>query len=157
MFRALARKGQELEREACLALLRQEKCGVLSVLGEGDYPYGMPMNHYLDEEGKLWFHCGRSGHRLDALRAHDKVSFCVMDAGERPEGKWARVVNSVIVFGKMEIVDDLNMVKKITTALSYRFTEDTAYIERELESAAHKTLLLCLTPEHICGKRVVEE
>lgn len=157
MFRALARKGQELEREACLALLRQEKCGVLSVLGEGDYPYGMPMNHYLDEEGKLWFHCGRSGHRLDALRAHDKVSFCVMDAGKRPEGKWARVVNSVIVFGKMEVVDDLNMVKKITTALSYRFTEDTSYIERELESAAHKTLLLCLTPEHICGKRVVEE
>ncbi len=158
MFRELARKGQELDRKACLSLLQQQRCGVLSVLGDGDYPYGMPMNHYYNAaDGKIYFHCGRSGHRLDALARHDKVSYCVMDEGVRPEGQWARRVNSVIVFGKMEIIDDISLVTEITRALSYLFTDDTTYIEREIESAAHKTLLLCLTPEHICGKKVVEE
>ena len=34
--------------------------------------------------------------------------------------------------------------------------EDEKYIKDEIEKHAHRTLLLELTPEHICGKRVTE-
>ena len=60
MFRELTRKRQALTREECLALLRSELRGVLSVQGDDGYPYGMPMNHYYnDADGKLYFHCGK--------------------------------------------------------------------------------------------------
>lgn len=157
MFRELMRKNKELSHEECLRILKEEKRGVLSVNGEDGYPYGMPMNHWLDEDdGKIYFHCGRQGHRLDALKKDGKVSFCVYDGGYRESGKWPLHIKSVIVFGRIEIVDDKEMVVAITTRLSHKFTHDAAYIQDEIAQHAHKTLLLALTPEHICGKAVIE-
>lgn len=157
MFRELLRKNKELSMDECVEILKSETRGVLSVLGDEDYPYGMPMNHwYNEEDGKIYFHCGNVGHRLDALRRHDKVSFCTYDEGYRNEGEWALYVKSVIVFGRVEVVDDLEKIADITTKLSHKFTQDEAYIQKEIEMHGHRTLLLQLTPEHVCGKAVTE-
>lgn len=157
MFRELQRKNRRLPSDECAKLLKNEKRGVLSVTGEMQYPYGMPMNHYYNEEdGCIYFHCGRSGHRLDSLRKSDKVSFCVYDSGVRNEGEWALNIKSVIVFGRVEIIDDCGKVAEITKKLCYKFTDDEGYIENEISKYAKATLLLKLTPEHICGKLVNE-
>ena len=56
MFRELARKKKQITTEECIQVLKNEKRGVLSVLGDADYPYGMPMNHwYNEEDGKIYF------------------------------------------------------------------------------------------------------
>lgn len=156
-FRELIRKKKALPCAECLRILETEKRGVLSVLGEGGYPYGMPMDHfYHAEDGRLYFHCGRIGHRLEALRACDKVSYCVMTAPEDIKGDWAKLIKSVIVFGRMEIVDDYERMVDITTKLCHKFTLDEAYIAQEIAQSGKGTLLLVLTPEHICGKRIEE-
>lgn len=158
MFRELTRKNKQLPLEECISVLQSETRGVLSVLGDDDYPYGMPMNHwYNEEDGKIYFHCGTmAGHRMDALKRHDKVSLCVYDQGYRNEGEWAWNVKSVIVFGRMEIVDDMEIIVDIVTKLSHKFIQDEEYIKKEIELYGHETLLLMLTPEHICGKLVNE-
>lgn len=157
MFRELIRKNKQISNEECIEVLKNEIRGVLSVLGEDDYPYGMPMNHwYNEEDGMIYFHCGKVGHRLDALKKHDKVSFCTYDKGYRKEGEWAWNVKSVIVFGRMEIIDDFEQIKEIVTKLSYKFTQDEAYIQKEMVESGPKTLLLKLVPEHMCGKLVNE-
>lgn len=157
MFRELTRKNKQLTTEECVHILKTEKRGVLSVIGDNDYPYGMPMNHFYNEEdGKIYFHCGKTGHRLDALKKDNKVSFCAYDEGYRNPGEWALNVKSVIVFGRMAIVDDMDKIVNITTKLSHKFTQDDEYIKAEIENYAKATLLLELTPEHICGKLVQE-
>lgn len=157
MFRELARKGKALSSDECIRILKEEKRGILSVNGDNGYPYGTPMNHWYNEEnGKIYFHCGKSGHRLDALKKDSKASFCVYDKGYRNAGEWALNIKSVIVFGKTKIIDDLNSIADITAKLSYKFTQDAEYIETEIKNYAHKTLLLELTPEHICGKMITE-
>ena len=157
MFRELQKKNKQISMEECIELLKKETRGVLSVLGDDDYPYGMPMNHwYNEEDGKIYFHCGKSGHRLDALRKCNKVSFCTYDRGYREDGDWALHVKSVIVFGKMEVIDDMDKIIDITTKLSYKFTQDEEYIQNEIDKYAKATLLLRLTPEHICGKQITE-
>lgn len=157
MFRELVRKKKELTCDECIHILKTEKRGVLSVNGDGGYPYGMPMNHfYNDEDGKLYFHCGKTGHRADSLENDDKVSFCVYDKGICEPGQWALNVKSVIVFGKIKVIDDLERIVDITTKLSHKFTQDDDYIKKEIKNFADKTVLLELTPEHICGKKVQE-
>lgn len=157
MFRELARKNREISSEECVHLLKTEKRGVLSVLGDNDYPYGMPMNHFYNEvDGRIYFHCGKEGHRLDAIKKHNKVSFCVYDEGYRNEGEWALNIKSVIVFGKIEIVNDMDIIIDISTKLCHKFTQDEEYIRKEIKAYAHETIILQLTPEHVCGKLVKE-
>ena len=157
MFRKLIRKNKKLSNEDCITILKNETRGVLSVIGDEGYPYGMPMNHfYNDEDGCIYFHTGNIGHRLEALKKCDKVSFCTYDKGYRNEGEWAFNVKSVIVFGKIEILNDIKTITDITTKLSYKFTNDEEYIKKEIEQSGHRTLLLKLKPEHICGKLVNE-
>jgi len=157
MFRELSRVKQQIPEAECIEILKREPRGVLSVLGDDGYPYGMPMNHwYCEENGKLYFHSGKSGHRGDAMQRNDKVSFCVYDQGYREEGEWALHIRSVIVFGRVKIVEDQEQAIEITRQLSYKYTPDTAYIENEIKHFGDKVLCFELIPEHITGKRVLE-
>ena len=80
MFREMLRKKQQLSQEECIEILKKQLRGVLSVIGDDEYPYGMPMNHfYCEEDGKIYFHGSKMGHKIDAMKRHNKVSFCVYD------------------------------------------------------------------------------
>ena len=158
MFRKMARIREQIPNEECIEILKTQLRGVLSVFGDDDYPYGIPINHYYcEEDGKLYFHGGTKGHRIDAMRNHGKASFCVLDEG-RPEqeGGWALRFRSVIVFGRLEEVEDHNRAIEITRALCHKFTSDEEYIAKEIENAGARTMVVCLTPEHMTGKTVLE-
>lgn len=157
MFREMARKKQQLSMEECTALLVSQPRGVLSLIGDGGYPYGVPMDHwYNPEDGNIYFHSGSTGHKIDALRSCSKASFCIMDSGYREDGDWALHIKSVIVFGQVQIVEDPQQAVEITRRLSYKYTSDSAYIEEEIAKYSAGLLVFALKPEHISGKRIHE-
>ena len=152
------------EREICYDGSRKfkeatyvQRTGVLSVLGDDDYPYGVPMDHwYCEEDGCIYFHSGNAGHKIDAIQKHDKASFCVYDQGYRNEGEWALNIHSVIVFGRVKIVEDMEKAIEITRKLSYKYTQDTEYIENEIRLYSNRLLCFVLVPEHITGKKITD-
>ena len=157
MFREMLRKKQQLPEKECIDILKTELRGVLSVLGDDDYPYGMPINHYYNEEdGKIYFHSGMKGHKVDALKRHDKVSLCVYDQGYRREEEWALNIKSVIVFGTIEFIEDRETIYRISAELSRKFTKDESYIQKEIDRSGPRTLMFALTPQYITGKLVNE-
>ena len=153
----MRRHRQQLSDEESIAILKKATSGTLALLGDGGYPYAVPVNHwYNEEDGRLYFHGGKLGHKIDCMKASDRVSLCVMDAGTPVEDGWWQRVRSVIVFGRVEFVEDYDRVVEISRALSYRFTSDEAYIEDEIEHHAHRTLVCAVTIEHMTGKTVNE-
>ncbi len=157
-FREMARINQALPEAECIEILKNEKRGILSVLGDDDYPYGVPINHFYNEDdGRIYFHGGMAGHKIDAMKKHDKASFCVMDEGVRPDNEWWLMFKSVIVFGRLTIVEDHEEALDITRRLSRKFTKDEALIEAEVQRAGFRTMVFYMTPEHISGKRVNEK
>ena len=155
--RAMRRIRQQLPMETCLQILRQEMRGVLAVLGDDDYPYALPMDYVFDDAtGHLFFHCAQAGHKLDAIRRHEKVSFCVFDRGFRREGEWALNISSVIVFGRMREVLSKEAAIARVRQLGLKYAPDEAYVEEELTAAANRVLCLELVPEQITGKLVNE-
>ena len=157
MFRKMLRIKQALTQEECIRLLKTDLRGVLSVLGDDGYPYGMPLNHYYnDQDGKLYFHSGKNGHKIDAVMRHDKASFCVYDEGFCRPGEWALNIKSVIVFGRIKVVEDRETIYRISAELSRKFTDDEDYIKKEIESSGPGTFMFTLVPEHITGKIVNE-
>lgn len=157
MFREMIRKKRQLSEAECIELLRTQLRGVLSVQGDDGYPYGLPIDHwYCEDDGHLYFHCGKVGHKLDAIRRSDKVSYCICEEGCREEGDWALHIRSVIVFGRIRIVEDHKRAMEICRCLSRKFIQDEKYIEREILQSGSRTLVLELIPEHMTGKRVHE-
>ena len=158
MFREMRRKPQALTEEECVKVLTEQTRGVLSVQGDDGYPYGVPINHYYNpDDGHLYFHGGKTGHRVDAVRADDKASFCCYDEGYINEGDWALNVKSVILFGRIRIVEDLEKTLDISRRLCYKFTDDEDYIRFTLEHSGPGTLLMEFIPEHMTGKLVNEK
>ncbi|MER1994114.1 MAG: pyridoxamine 5'-phosphate oxidase family protein [Eubacteriales bacterium] len=159
MFRTMRRFKQQISEEECIRILQEEKRGILSMHGEDGYPYGIPMNHwYNPENGKLYFHCAKTGHKLDAIRNHDKVSYCVYDQGFREDGDWALNIRSVVVFCRARIVDDAEdeLRRRIAVGLCRKFTDDEAFLQKELANALPRAAFLELTPDHMTGKLVNE-
>ena len=159
MFRTMRRFKQQISEEECIRILQEEKRGILSMHGEDGYPYGIPMNHwYNPENGKLYFHCAKTGHKLDAIRKNDKVSYCVYDQGFRKDGDWALNIRSVVVFCRARIVDDAedDLRRRIAVGLCRKFTDDEAFLQKELANALPRAAFLELTPEHMTGKLVNE-
>ena len=157
MFRDVSRKKQSLSAEKIADILKNEKRGVLSVHGENGYPYGLPINYWFNEEnGYVYFHSGKKGHKTDAISSDNKVSFCVYDEGYKKDEEWALNISSVIIFGRMYIVEDSEKSAEIFRRLSLKFTSDTEYIDSEIEKFAKDTVCYELRPEHITGKIVNE-
>lgn len=155
-FRKMRRFKQQLSEEECLALLQKEPRGVLAVLGEGDYPYAVPLD-FLYKDGKLYFHGAREGHKLDAVRGHDKVSFCVMDEGFRREGEWALNIKCVIVFGRIRVMPfDEPGIEQLLRELGNKYNPDPGDVEREIRGHIARVQMLELTIEHMSGKIVNE-
>ena len=84
------------------------------------------------------------------------MSFCVYDSGYRREGEWALNIRSVIVFGRVEIIEDRDKIYEIARKLSHKFPCDEEYIEKEIRSAGPRTFMFALVPEYMTGKLVNE-
>lgn len=156
-FRKMRRFKQEILIEECIEILKNEKRGVLSVIGDDDYPYGVPLNHYYDPDtDAIYFHGAKEGHKIDAIKNNNKVSYCVYEKGVKRENHWSYDVRSVIVFGKMEMITDHNECKKIASDIWWKFGEDENELKDELERSLSRVMCLKLNIEHITGKKVNE-
>ena len=60
---------------------------------------------YDDDAQKIYFHGARAGHKVDALRACDKVCFTVYGNETIKEEDWAPFLQSVVVFGRCHLVE----------------------------------------------------
>lgn len=157
MFRAMRRCKQQISEDACIRILKEQPRGVLSMLGDNGYPYGIPLDHwYSEEDKKIYFHCAKEGHKLDAISACDKVSYCVMDEGFRKDGDWPLHINSVVVFGRIRRVEDEEKKREICTNLVRKFTDDEMFLQKELTHAFPRVNCLEIVIEHMTGKLVKE-
>lgn len=157
MFREMRRIKQQISTEECIRILKEEPRGVLAMIGDEGYPYAIPMDHFYEEEtGKLIFHCAKVGHKMDAIKACDKVSYCVYDKGYRRDGEWALNINSVVIFGRIKPVEDEERIVDIVRKIGLKYAPSADIVEEEIERSVKNVACLELTIEHMTGKLVNE-
>ncbi len=154
-MRAMRRWGQELPREEAWALLEKGSSGVLAVLGDEDYPYAVPLSYVL-HNGKIYFHCARTGHKTDAIARHEKASFCVIARDQPLPEKFTTLFQSVIVFGRARLLTDPREITDILTALGEKYSPGVPGLEEEIAGSIHRVGVIELTPERVTGKEAIE-
>lgn len=156
MFRNMRRSGQEITKEECEEILINQSRGVLAVLGDYDYPYAVPMSHVY-ANGKIYLHGAKGGHKRDAIKNHEKCSFCVLDEGIKARDSWWYTFRSVIFFGKIKILENQNDRIKALTHLGDKFFPTHEDTIDEIDSLLEKTEVYEITIEHMSGKIVKEK
>ena len=105
MFREMRRKKQLLSRAETVEILQSGASGVMTVSGDEGYPYAVPLS-YAYEDGKLFFHVAKEGHKLDGIARNDKVSFCVIQQDQVMPQTFTTHFRSAIVFGRARILTE---------------------------------------------------
>lgn len=160
-FRPMRRKNQALSQEECTAILRNATSGTLALLGDGGYPYALPISYVFEPPvadadgcGRLFFHSALNGHKIDAIRACDKASFCVIAQDDVHAAEYTTYFRSVICFGKIHILTDEAQKDHALRLLGNRYNPNQpALLDKELLKAARACCAIQLTIEHLTGKQ----
>lgn len=157
MFREMRRKKQALPPEECIAVLERGTSGVLALSGDGGYPYAVPLSYVLDRN-RLYFHCAKAGHKLDAIQQDGRASFCVVEQDQVVPEEYTTYFRSVIVFGTVRIVEDSAEKRIAIEKLAVKYAPDGTAEHRE-QMILRDWAPLCileLTAEHMTGKEAIE-
>lgn len=156
MFREMRRKNQQLSVSECEQILEAATSGVLAVSGDDGYPYAVPLS-YVYADGKLYFHCAKSGHKLDAVERCGKASFCVISKDDVLPEKYTTLFKSVIVFGKIRVLKTADEMSEPIMTLTRKYVEgDDEGIAGEFEMFKNNMYMLALDIEHMSGKQCKE-
>ncbi len=156
MFRDMRRKNQVLTPDESAGILRRGTSGVLAVPGDGGYPYAVPLS-YVYEDGRIYFHCAKSGHKLDAIAKDDKVSFCVIDQDRVVPEEYTTYFRSVIAFGTARVLTDEAEKRTALVALTAKYSPDDEQGRlREIGAQLAHVAMVEMTIEHLTGKEAVE-
>lgn len=157
MFREMRRNRQLMPLDEAKQLLLDNSTGTLALLGDGGYPYSLPVNYFFDGENKIYFHCARQGHKLDAIRNEEKVSMSVIARDEILQEKLTTLFESVVVFGKAKVIEAQDEINRLGYMLAERICPDNVEkIPAEISSDASRMYIVEITIEHMTGKKSIE-
>lgn len=154
MFKPMRRIQQQLQDQEVDEILEKHTYGVLSLFSEDGYPYGLPLN-YVKEGDKLYFHVAKAGHKIDALHHYNKASFCVVDQDQVVPEELTTYYKSVIAFGKISILEDLETKYSVLDHFIARFNPQLNMQERKeaILPSFDRVELIQFEIEHITGKQ----
>lgn len=157
MFREIRRKQQQLPEAESIEIVKSGSSGVLALCGDDGYPYAVPMS-YAYEEGKLYFHGAKSGHRFDAVCQNEKASFCIMAQDKVVPEEYTTRYKSVIVFGRIRIMEEGSERQHAIRVLADKYHPEATqeFRDRAIMDANPALCMFVLEIEHMTGKEAKE-
>lgn len=155
MFKKMRRIKQQLSDNDTIEILEKCKTGILGVLDENGYPYTIPLN-YVYKNNKIYIHSAKEGHKIDAIKNCDKVSFCVIDKDDVVPEKLTTYFRSVIVFGKAKILEDEKDIFEAAKILGLKYNNDIDFIEKEIKRFWNSLSCIEIKIDHMTGKEAIE-
>lgn len=158
MFRPIRKKKNDIGVEAAEQLLHHCRRGVLALNGLEGYPYAIPINFCFDKETrKIYFHGAKAGHKIEALRACDKVCFTVYGNETIQEESWAPFMQSTVVFGRCRLMENGPEAMARLKQLAMKYYPEEQLADEEIEKAGRAAQLFEIAIEHLSGKEVQEK
>ena len=151
MFREMRKKNRQLSTEEAIAILEKCPWGTLSTVGEDGWPYGLPVN-YIVEDGIIYIHCAKTGHKLDNIRHNDKVCFTAVARANVLAAEFSTDYESAVAFGRASFVDDSEARLALQLIIEKYSPEFKTAGDAMVQQMADVTQVIRIDVEHITGK-----
>jgi hypothetical protein len=151
-MRSIRDTHKQVTHDEAMDILGQAEYGVLSTIDKDGYPYGLPL-HYIVLEDAVYLHCALEGHILDNISDNNRVCFTVVGYSELVTSSFTANYESVIVFGKSNLVEEsekANMLKALVQKYSPEYYDKGMKV---IDSFKDKCSVIRIDVEHMTGKR----
>lgn len=154
----MRRKDREITKQEEIYEM-MKKCDCCSVaFFDKEYPYIVPMNFgviYKDGSFELYFHCAKSGTKLDLLQENDHVAFEMNSSHKLLLGETAcdstMEYESVCGNGTMTIASEDEKVSALEVIMNHYDGQEQYNFDERSVAAIH---IMKLTVNSISGKRL---
>jgi len=151
MFKEMRRSDREIGKEDIKKILENGDYGVLATIGENGYPYATPLSYVYYNEA-LYFHCAVEGHKLDNIKANERVSFCVVGKTKVLQEQFSTEYESIIAFGRAAEINHEEK-KEALMAIADKYSPDFMaeghqYIDRAIDA----TCVVKIEIDRLTGK-----
>lgn len=158
MFRPMRRQKKEISTELAKKLLKDSRRGVLAVNGDDGYPYAVPVNYYFDDDAnKIYFHGARAGHKIDSIKACDKVCFTVFGNETIKKEEWAPFMQSTVVFGRCHLIEDQPRALDLAKTMAMKYYPEERIADEEIAAYGNAVQMFEIEIEHLTGKEIQEK
>jgi len=110
-----------MSEEAVKNILTNADYGTLACIGENGYPYSVPLNYAYDN-GKVYFHSAKEGHKIDNISFNSKVCFSAVGYNKILPEKFDTEYDSVILFGKASRITEETEKKRALMLLIEKYS-----------------------------------
>lgn len=154
MFREMRLKDENaISKDQTEKIMTDGNYGVLAVEGDDGFPYAVPLNYFY-QDGKVYFHGAKVGHKLDAVLKNEKVSFCVVAKGDIIPEEFNTLFLSAIGFGKAKIIENSSERQRILELILQKYSKGfmeggKKYIKAQWDNVS----VVEISVEHLTGKK----
>lgn len=154
MFREMRlREDNQLPAAQAIEMLKKAPYGVMALDGDDNYPYTVPVNFVYDDN-KIYFHGAVEGHKVDAVKRNEKVSFCVVTQADIIPEAYNCLYLSTVAFGKIRFAADDAEKKKAFELIIDKYSKGFEAGGHEYMKASwDEVLVFVIELEHITGKK----
>ena len=108
------------------------------------------------EDGCIYFHSAKDGHKVDAIARESKASMSVITKDVLMPEKYTTDYCSVIVFGNITLITDGEKKRRMIYSFTKKFcSEYESGIDAEIDGAWNRLHVYELKIEHMTGKRAM--
>lgn len=153
-YPAMRRKDRLLDDAAARRILQNGEYGILATASEQTGALATPLSYTLEKDA-LYFHCARSGHKINNIKAQPNACFCVVGKTlpAFADGDFTTFFESAMAFGPVRLVEDEAEKRRALEAICRRYLPDyETEIPSALERSFSVTQVLCLDIKHVTAK-----
>lgn len=157
MFRSVRKKKNEINIVDTNNLLQNSRRGILAVNGDDGYPYAIPINFIYDQKSnKIYFHGACVGHKVDSLKASDKICFTVYGNETIKKEPWAPFLQSIVLFGRCHLLEPGENTTAILKKFAMKYYPSEQLVDEEITRALKAVQVFEIVIEHMSAKEIQE-
>ena len=152
MMREIRRKDRILDENRSMEIIAAGEYGFLSMANVDGGGYGIPMS-YVIHENSIYFHCAKSGHKLDNIKSDNRVTFTVIGKAKVIHKIFTIGYESAMVFGKIERISTQEERLELLYLFLKKYSPEAGINgDKYITGLFDRTELLKLKIEMISGK-----
>ena len=150
-MKPIRRNDREITIQDAGVLLDTAEYGVLSTVGPGCQPYGVPLS-FVCRNNSIYFHCAVTGHKLDNIEYDARVSFCVVGRTKVLPAKFGTEYESAVAFGVASEVTGAERFDALLWLLEKYCPDIVEEGKKYVEQKDNATRVFKVEITHISGK-----